>query len=449
MKGVIVLLLFVFPTFFSVSAGVVKISGSLKEFKVKKVEIKNCGIAVDVYNDNMLIEVDSNGLFQLELKLKQPAYYLIGRNLLYLSPGDDLKVKLGNSVIRGQYQGVGEEANIYLKGRERLSIWKMFETKSWVLDTNKKIPTFDKCRIKADSLIEVRLQELNDLTQVDDQFRELEAIRVKACQVQIYLDYFLYGQLSKWDDTAEVKQEKKNAFYKTIKFIVEPLLKELTASDNYLELSEVRDVLSECYSSNVFEFPQSAMFLEFIQVQKSAGLLDKGLKKTDYKLYKDFARKIQNKDLKQAFSAKLRKRAILMEGRLAPDILLKDIDGNELKLSDLKGKPLFVDVWATWCLPCLAQMPRFQELSEKYTGIQFVGISIDLEVKRWKDKLEKEGVPLRIKEYLADPYALQDSWDLASIPRFILIDRDFKIITAFATRPSEKEEIEAILNNIK
>ena len=449
MKGVIVLLLFVFPTFFSVSAGVVKISGSLKEFKVKKVEIKNCGIAVDVYNDNMLIEVDSNGLFQLELKLKQPAYYLIGRNLLYLSPGDDLKVKLGNSVIRGQYQGVGEEANIYLKGRERLSIWKMFETKSWVLDTNKKIPTFDKCRIKADSLIEVRLQELNDLTQVDDQFRELEAIRVKACQVQIYLDYFLYGQLSKWDDTAEVKQEKKNAFYKTIKFIVEPLLKELTASDNYLELSEVRDVLSECYSSNVFEFPQSAMFLELIQVQKSAGLLDKGLKKTDYKLYKDFARKIQNKDLKQAFSAKLRKRAILMEGRLAPDILLKDIDGNELKLSDLKGKPLFVDVWATWCLPCLAQMPRFQELSEKYTGIQFVGISIDLEVKRWKDKLEKEGVPPRIKEYLADPYALQDSWDLASIPRFILIDRDFKIITAFATRPSEKEEIEAILNNIK
>ena len=108
-----------------------------------------------------------------------------------------------------------------------------------------------------------------------------------------------------------------------------------------------------------------------------------------------------------------------------------------------------MDIWATWCLPCLAQMPRFQELSEKYPGIQFVGISIDLEVKRWKEKLEKEGIPPRIKEYLADPYALQESWDLASIPRFILIDRDFKIITAFATRPSEKEEIETILNSVK
>ncbi|WP_455510399.1 TlpA family protein disulfide reductase [Butyricimonas paravirosa] len=449
MKKIIILLLLVFPTFFSTNAGIVKISGSLKEFKMKKVEIKNCGIAVDIHNSKRFIEVDSMGLFQLELKLNRPTYYQIGRNLLYLSPGDDLKVKLGHSVARGQFQGIGEEANIYLKGRELLSVWKIFETKNWVLDTSNKRPTFDECRIKADSLIEVWLQELRNLTTVDNQFRELEAIRVKACQVQIYLEYFFYGQLSRWDDSAEVKLKKKNAFYQTIKFIVEPLLKELTASDNYLELSEVREVLGECYSSNVFEFPQSVTFLELMQAQEKAELLNKGLKRADYKLYKDFMRKIQNKDLKQAFAAKLQKRATLMEGRVAPDILLKDIDGNELKLSDLKGKPLFVDVWATWCLPCLAQMPHFQELSEKHTKIQFVGISIDLEVKRWKGKLEKEGIPAKIKEYLADPYALEDSWDLASIPRFILIDKDFKIITAFATRPSEKEEIEALLNSVK
>ncbi|HJA14685.1 MAG TPA: TlpA family protein disulfide reductase [Candidatus Butyricimonas faecavium] len=449
MKKIIILLLFIFPTFFSANAGIVKISGSLKEFKMKKVEMRDCGIAVDIYNFKRFIEVDSMGSFQLELKLNHPAYYQIGDNLLYLSPGDNLKVKLGRSVARGQFQGIGEEANIYLKGRERLSIWKIFETKNWVLDTSNKRATFDECRLKADSLIEVRLQELNNLTTVDDQFRELETIRIKACQVQIYLDYFLYGQLSRWDDSAEVKQEKKNAFYQTIKFIVEPLLKELVVSDNYLELSEVRGVLNECYASDVFEFPQSATFLELMQTQEKSELLNKGIKRVDYKSYKDFRRSIQNKDLKQAFSAKLQKRATLMEGRLAPDILLKDIDGNELRLSDLKGKPLFIDMWATWCLPCLFQRPDFQKLSEKYTEIQFVGISIDLEVKRWKEKLEKEGIPARIKEYLADTYALEDSWDLTSIPRFILIDKDFKIITAFAPPPSEKEEIEAILESIE
>ena len=107
MKKIIILLLFIFPTFFSANAGIVKISGSLKEFKMKKVEMRDCGIAVDIYNFKRFIEVDSMGSFQLELKLNHPAYYQIGDNLLYLSPGDNLKVKLGRSVARGQFQGIG------------------------------------------------------------------------------------------------------------------------------------------------------------------------------------------------------------------------------------------------------------------------------------------------------------------------------------------------------
>lgn len=449
MKKIIVLLLFVSVTFFSASAGIVKISGSLKDFKAKKVEMKKCGISADIHERKTVIEVDSTGLFRLELKLDRPAYYLIGHNLLYLSPDDDLKVKLGHFTARGQYQGTGAEANIYLKGREGLSGWKIFDTMKWVLDTISGVPTFEKCRITIDSVIGERLQALNRLTGVDEGFREQEAIRVKASQVQIYLDYFSYGQLSQWDDKAEVKQEKKNAFYRTIKSFVEPLLKELVASDDYLELAEVREVLSECYVSKVFEFSQSAAFGELMSVQEKAQALDSGLRKADYASYKDFVRQIRNRDLKQAFSAKLQNRAILMEGRPAPDILLKDIDGNESKLSDLKGKPLFVDIWATWCLPCLGQMPHFQKLSEKYSGIQFVGISIDSEVKRWKDKLKKEGLPPCIKEYIGDPYALGESWNITSIPRFILIDKDFKIVAAFAVRPSEKEKVEAMLDAIK
>ena len=46
-----------------------------------------------------------------------------------------------------------------------------------------------------------------------------------------------------------------------------------------------------------------------------------------------------------------------MEGRPAPDIPFKDIDGKEMRLSDFKGKVLYVDFWATWCLPCLFPLP--------------------------------------------------------------------------------------------
>lgn len=134
-----------------------------------------------------------------------------------------------------------------------------------------------------------------------------------------------------------------------------------------------------------------------------------------------------------------------MEGRPAVDIPFRDIDGKEMRLSDFKGKVLYVDFWATWCLPCLAQLPDFEKLSEKYPDIQFIGISIDQKVDWWKKKLEKNGIPPHIKEFLADPYVVGEAWDISSIPRFLLIDENFRIINAFAPRPSEKDQIEPLL----
>ena len=58
---------------------------------------------------------------------------------------------------------------------------------------------------------------------------------------------------------------------------------------------------------------------------------------------------------------------------------LKDMDGKEVALSDFKGKPLIVNLWATWCAPCRIEMPQLVALSEKYKsrGLAVIGISID------------------------------------------------------------------------
>lgn len=50
----------------------------------------------------------------------------------------------------------------------------------------------------------------------------------------------------------------------------------------------------------------------------------------------------------------------------APDFLLKDLDGNEVKLSNLKGKVVFIDFWATWCKPCVQAMPGVKTALDKY-----------------------------------------------------------------------------------
>src|SRR5215471_2917550 len=61
------------------------------------------------------------------------------------------------------------------------------------------------------------------------------------------------------------------------------------------------------------------------------------------------------------------------------EFTLKDPDGRDVRLSDFKGKPLIVNFWATWCLPCQIETPQLIELADKYRdlGLTIVGISID------------------------------------------------------------------------
>ena len=66
------------------------------------------------------------------------------------------------------------------------------------------------------------------------------------------------------------------------------------------------------------------------------------------------------------------------------DFEFKDTEGNVHRLSDYKGKPMYIDVWATWCNPCKALAPAFQELAIEYKGknIKFISISIEDVYKR-------------------------------------------------------------------
>ena len=128
----------------------------------------------------------------------------------------------------------------------------------------------------------------------------------------------------------------------------------------------------------------------------------------------------------------------------------ENFKGGTTSLSDLKGKYVYVDVWATWCGPCKREIPSLKELEKKYEGknIEFVSISVD-NAKRsgtmekahtaWKKMVaEKElsGIQLFAdKSYDSDFIA---SYKVKGIPRFLLIDPEGKIISAHAPRPSMK-----------
>ena len=83
---------------------------------------------------------------------------------------------------------------------------------------------------------------------------------------------------------------------------------------------------------------------------------------------RNFLQTIKNKDFATEIDAKISQNMKLLPGQPAIDLEMTDVDGNARKLSDFKGKLIYVDLWATWCGPCLQEAPFFEKVSKKYAG---------------------------------------------------------------------------------
>jgi len=138
-----------------------------------------------------------------------------------------------------------------------------------------------------------------------------------------------------------------------------------------------------------------------------------------------------------------------MIGKPAPEFTnYENYDGSTTSLKDLKGKYTYVDVWATWCKPCLAEIPALKDLEKEFgEKMNFVSISIDKTNKHdaWKQMVADKN--LKGFQLFAD-----NNWDsqfvkdfgIDGIPRFILIDLDGNVLKPNAPRPSNPKTKELL-----
>jgi peroxiredoxin len=129
----------------------------------------------------------------------------------------------------------------------------------------------------------------------------------------------------------------------------------------------------------------------------------------------------------------------------APDFTLTDISGNKVSLSDYKGKVVYMDVWATWCMPCMAEMGKSKKIKDHFKDnkdVVFLYISIDKDESRWKDVVKKKdikGVHLISKD--GQEAGILEKYQVPSIPRYVLIDKNGNISQWEAKWPSDPEAI--------
>ncbi len=111
-------------------------------------------------------------------------------------------------------------------------------------------------------------------------------------------------------------------------------------------------------------------------------------------------------------------------GEIAPDFTLSDLDGNELSLSDFRGKAVFINFWATWCPPCRAEMPEIEAVYQEYKDKDVEVIGVDL--------LEtKDEVSQFVQQYgyswtfvIDTTGEVATTYNLAAIPTSFFIDRE-------------------------
>ena len=113
-----------------------------------------------------------------------------------------------------------------------------------------------------------------------------------------------------------------------------------------------------------------------------------------------------------------------LSGQQAPDFALKNANGENIRLTDLRGDVVMINFWATWCGPCRQEMPLLDEMHERYSrvGFSLLGVSIDDDPNRAKEMIDNLGVSFPVV-FDSDKQVSQQ-YDVSAMPVTILLDRE-------------------------
>jgi peroxiredoxin len=136
-------------------------------------------------------------------------------------------------------------------------------------------------------------------------------------------------------------------------------------------------------------------------------------------------------------------------GKPAPSFAARDIQGGEVRLESLRGKYVLIDFWATWCAPCVADLPNVQSAYAKYRerGFEVVGVSLDETKTAVTDFVKSRQIPWRQVHNASGGADLVEAFGVTTIPATFLIDPSGKVVRLELRGPALQKALAGLLKS--
>ena len=430
--------------------------GKAKEVKMFKL-VENGGLS-EVASSAL----GEDGSFRMTFTPEREGYFVLGssssvfqnRYTFYLKPGDPLNVQ----VTPESYQLIGKENTAENKEMARWHdfVYPLEDKAVYFMGKHSTyVDFFPLLEEKLDKLGSYKVKKTKnkafdtsfaDYRKYDMLFNAVQfiyTVRSAHPQKEDFIDYYRQIDIPALARTTSILNYPDGARLLVNAFMLRSMVSGIPATGNK-RLSPVEAMLKEDVAMIGNDTIKGEIALMFSGMSKTKVGLEQ------YKQeYGGFLVTDSQKKRWQRIEDNFKENA----GKKAPiNFTFPDAGGNNVSLSDFRGKLVYIDIWATWCGPCKKEMPAMKALEAEYKdnqNIVFMGVSIDASknIQKWKDFLVSEQLP-GVQLFAGDMAGptLSKPYNIKGIPRFMLVDKDGSLIYVDAPRPSSSE-IRAVLND--
>ena len=419
-----------------------KSENTIIEFRLSGIAGKTLFISNgdDFRYDHKFKSKDSLANFIDTLNIEEAGYYNLSLNRqgleLYLEEGSRLKISANASDLTNTIEFEGDLANEnnYLVSKRKSSKNNLYELA--VQDFIKGLEQYEKNLLSllknSNSSKRFKEQEKKEIT--------YEIVTTKLLYPQIHrritknenfkVGPDFYNDLNEinFKDTLAYMSSQTHAYPNLVSFYFEKIARDKKGEYNDDELY--------AYIAEVDKaFPKGSV---------KDGLLRRklymGMKINDNidEVYKTYMGALQNEEYLKMVTQEYNQLKKLEPGKPAPNFDLENYLGGHTQLKDLRGQYVYIDIWATWCGPCIAEFPALKDIAKKFPNIQFVSISTDRkkDFEKWQNMVDKENLPgIQLIAYQENEI-FKNNYAIRTIPRYVLIDNDGAIVSANAFHPS-------------